>query len=152
MFPLRQELLKLLMSYLDNLTEIFCNIWILLHCKRTRWYNMHMKWSCWSSNSLKKMSDNEKLSYWLAWFRSNLHLKKKKPYSFVENKEVFQLTCTCNNSCQYWNSKWRHTTHILPTAWSEYKLSSNNLCKLRHRPSGRVGENWLYDKSLCQCL
>lgn len=149
MFPLRQELLKLLMSYLDNLTEIFCNIWILLHCKRTRWYNMHMKWSCWSSNSLKKMSDNEKLSYWLAWFRSNLHLKKK-PYSFVENKEVFQLTC--NNSCQYWNSKWRHTTHILPTAWSEYKLSSNNLCKLRHRPSGRVGENWLYDKSLCQCL
>lgn len=149
MFPLRQELLKLLMSYLDNLTEIFCNIWILLHCKRTRWYNMHMKWSCWSSNSLKKMSDNEKLSYWLAWFRSNLHLKKK-PYSFVENKEVFQLTCTCNNSCQYWNSKWRHTTHILPTAWSE--LSSNNLCKLRHRPSGRVGENWLYDKSLCQCL
>lgn len=149
MFPLRQELLKLLMSYLDNLTEIFCNIWILL--KRTRWYNMHMKWSCWSSNSFKKMSDNEKLSYWLAWFRSNLHLKKK-PYSFVENKEVFQLTCTCNNSCQYWNSKWRHTTHILPTAWSEYKLSSNNLCKLRHRPSGRVGENWLYDKSLCQCL
>lgn len=145
MFPLRQELLKLLMSYLDNLTEIFCNIWILLHCKRTRWYNMHMKWSCWSSNSLKKMSDNEKLSYWLAWFRSNLHL-------LVENKEVFQLTCTCNNSCQYWNSKWRHTTHILPTAWSEYKLSSNNLCKLRHRPSGRVGENWLYDKSLCQCL
>lgn len=151
MFPLRQELLKLLMSYLDNLTEIFCNIWILLHCKRTRWYNMHMKWSWWSSNSLKKMSDNEKLSYWLAWFRSNLHLKKK-PYSFVENKEVFQLTCTCNNSCQYWNSKWRQTTHILPTAWSEYKLSSNNLCKLRHRPSGRVGENWLYDKSLCQCL
>lgn len=151
MFPLRQGLLKLLMSYLDNLTEIFCNIWILLHCKRTRWYNMHMKWSCWSSNSFKKMSDNEKLSYWLAWFRSNLHLKKK-PYSFVENKEVFQLTCTCNNSCQYWNSKWRHTKHILPTAWSEYKLSSNNLCKLRHRPSGRVGENWLYDKSLCQCL
>lgn len=145
MFPLRQELLKLLMSYLDNLTDL--NI-----VKRTRWYNMHMKWSCWSSNSLKKMSDNEKLSYWLAWFRSNLHLQKKKPYSFVENKEVFQLTCTCNNSCQYWNSKWRHTTHILPTAWSEYKLSSNNLCKLRHRPSGRVGENWLYDKSLCQCL
>lgn len=32
--------------------------------------------------------------------------KKKTPmYSFVENKEVFQLTYTCNNSCQYWNSK-----------------------------------------------
>lgn len=151
MFPLRQELLKLLMSYLDNLTEIFCNIWILLHCKRTRWYNMHMKWSCWSSNSLKKCLTMRNCL--IGWPDSvQTFILKKKPYSFVENKEVFQLTCTCNNSCQYWNSKWRHTTHILPTAWSEYKLSSNNLCKLRHRPSGRVGENWLYDKSLCQCL
>lgn len=119
--------------------------------KRTRWYNMHMKWSCWSSNSFKKCLTMRNCL--IGWPDSvQTFILKKKTYSFVENKEVFQLTCTCNNSCQYWNSKWRHTTHILPTAWSEYKLSSNNLCKLRHRPSGRVGENWLYDKSLCQCL
>lgn len=150
MFPLRQELLKLLMSYLDNLTEIFCNIWILLKGRDdiTCIWNGHAD----QVIVLKNVWQWETvLLVGLIPFKPSSS-KKKKPYSFVENKEVFQLTCTCNNSCQYWNSKWHHTTHILPTAWSEYKLSSNNLCKLRHRPSGRVGENWLYDKSLCQCL
>lgn len=149
MFPLRQELLKLLMSYLDNLTEIFCNIWILLKGRD----DITCIWNGHADQVIVLKKCLTMRNCLIGWPDSvQTFILKKKTYSFVENKEVFQLTCTCNNSCQYWNSKWRHTTHILPTAWSEYKLSSNNLCKLRHRPSGRVGENWLYDKSLCQCL